>query len=291
MALANSIWYNKTYPQPTVSFQDTVANQYLSTIQGLDFSNSSAVNTINSWAAENTNNKIPSILKMLSPGDVMVLVNAIYFNGTWMHSFDATQTKTQPFYPTGGKTVNTPFMSQTQTLRTSFGTGFTLAELPYGAGQGFDMLVALPTDQTIPITQFAQGLDATTLANAYSQLDSTPIELSLPKWEYSYTVENLGSELTKMGMGIAFGSGADFSRMYPGGGVDISKVIHKAYISVSEQGTEAAAVTAVTMTTVCVPCNPGPIPLNLNHPFVYLITEKQTGLILFMGVVNDPSQH
>ena len=114
------------------------------------------------------------------------------------------------------------------------------------------------------------------------------MELDIPKWEYSYSIDDMKPELTSLGMGIAFGSNADFSAMYnlEQGSSNISKAIHKTYIKVNEEGTEAAAVTAIGMelTTVAAP----PV-IKIDHPFLYTIVEKQTGAILFTGIVNDPS--
>ena len=288
LSLANSIWYNQIAPQPSPAFLDSVSTNYQGTIQALDFNNQASINTINSWVAKNTANKITTIIDQLNSADVMVLINAIYFNGAWTNAFKTSDTKTGPFYLPNGTTVSVPFMNQTMTIRTASTPAFTLAELPYGTAKGFDMYIALPTDQTKPINEFAATLNATALSTAVSGFDSTTVQVILPKWEYYYTMLNMQPELSQLGMGIAFSTAADFSKMYPTTSVAISKVIHKAYIKVSEEGTEAAAVTAVKMTETAVQLPPA---IRADHPFVYFIMEKQTGLILFMGIVNDPSKN
>ena len=289
LSIANSIWYNKTFPQPTAAFGDTVANQFLATLQGLDFSNASSTNTINSWAAKNTGNKIPTIIKSLSADDIMLLINAIYFNGTWLNSFKTSDTHTQPFHLSNGSTVNVPFLNQQVDIRTFTTAAYTLAELPYGTGKAFDMYLAIPNNNG-DVKQLAQSLDATALAASISKLDTAKVRLTIPKWEYAYFIDNMEPELSQMGMGIAFSGAADFANIYPTVPVSITKVIHKTYISVSEEGTQAAAVTAVLMTLTSV-VTPSIQTIVADHPFVYLIVEKQTGTILFIGVVNDPSQH
>jgi len=284
--IANSIWYRNSGPQPAADFLNTISQSYLGAAQALDFSNPSAVNTINSWVAKNTDNLIPKIINGIDPGEIMFLINAIYFNGSWMHGFDPGATQTAAFHLSNGNMVNVPFMNQQTTLDIYSDSALDLLELPYGTGKAFDMYLVLPRTNT-PINTFAATLNATTLNNAFSHLDSAKIDLSIPKWEYSYNIDNMEPELAALGMGIAFSNLADFTSMYPGGGASISRVVHKTYIQVSETGTKAAAVTAVGMTTTAYI---QPLQLTFDHPFVYLIREKQTGMILFIGVVNDPSQ-
>jgi serpin B len=118
-------------------------------------------------------------------------------------------------------------------------------------------------------------------------MDSSILQLQMPKWEYSYEVKNMEPELSMLGMGIAFGNNADFSKIYDPAQtkVYISKAIHKTYIKVDEEGTEAAAVTAFGMTTTAILL---PNIFKLDHPFIYAIVEKQTGAVLFLGTVNEP---
>jgi serine protease inhibitor len=291
LSLANSIWYAQGGPQPAPAFLNTAQTDYLGLVQSLDFANPASVNTINSWVAKNTDNYIPTIINQLNASDLMLLINAIYFDGAWLNAFQTGNTQNQPFHLTNGSTVSVPFMNQTVSIRASIGSTFTLAELPYGTGKAFDMYLAIPTSTGISINDFAASLDATSLATAISQLDTVDAALTIPKWNYSYAVNQMAPELSQLGMGIAFESGADFSNMYPSASVNISQVIHKTYIKVSEEGTQAAAATAVVVTYTAMPGgHPQPVPIVADHPFVYLIVEKQTGTILFIGVVNDPSQ-
>lgn len=288
LSLANSIWYAQSGPQPAAAFLNTARTDFIGAVQALDFNNPASVNTINSWVAKNTDNYIPTIIKALDPTEVMVLINAIYFNGAWLNAFPAANTNNQSFHLTGGGQESVPFMNETATIRASLGSKFTLAELPYGTGNAFDMYLAIPTDPSQPIDSFAASLDAGTIATAIAQLDSVRADLTIPKWSYSYSLDPMNDELTQMGMGIAFGGNADFSAMYPTAHVNLSKVIHKTYIQVSEEGTQAAAVTAVVgVTSIANPTT----PITANHPFVYLIAERQTGTILFIGVLNDPAQN
>lgn len=286
LSIANSIFYSDKGPQPAPAFLDSTKTNYLGAMQALDFSQSAAsLSTINSWVAKNTKNKIPTILDQLDPYTVMVLVNAIYFNATWLNAFKPAQTRTMPFTLTGGSTVSTPFMNQEANIRSWFGPTFTLAELPYSTGKGFAMYLVLPNDPARSITDFAASFKGDTLAYAYSRLDSSFVSISLPKWEYSYSIANMKKELKALGMGIAF-EDADFSKMYPTTTVSLSQVAHKTYIKVSEEGTEAAAATAVTVVETSMPMVRA---IKADHPFLYMIAERQTGAVLFVGIVTNPS--
>ena len=149
------------------------------------------------------------------------------------------------------------------------------------------MYLIVPNNQKT-VADLASTIDEIALTNAIAQLDSQSVMLSLPKWEYAYSIEDMKPYLSQLGMGIALGGSADFSNMYPVGPGDIaiSKAIHKTYIKVSEQGTEAAAVTVIGMELTSISA---PRPLTLDHSFLYVIREKQTGIILFIGIVADPS--
>jgi serpin B len=288
LSIANSIWYATKFPAPAPGFKDSMTNSYQGAVQPLDFTNPGSLNTINSWVSKNTAGKIPQLLKQLDPALVMLLVNAVYFNGSWLHGFPSSATQNGPFFTSTGSTATVPFMTQTALLRLHSDSNLIMVEMPYGTGEAFDMYLVLPVSRTQPINSFVSGLNATTLGQTLNTLDSAKIDLTMPKWEYSYGIDNMEPELTALGMGIAFSDHANFTTMYPGEQTNISQVIHKTYISVSENGTVAAAVTGVGMATTSAPAT---LAVKFDHPFVYLIREKTTGLILFIGVVNDPSQH
>jgi serpin B len=289
--IANSIWYRNNGIQPLPDFLNTVQHNYDAQIQSLDFNNPSAVNTINSWVAQKTNNKIPSVLDKIDPSDIMFLINAIYFNGAWMHSFKTANTHNLDFHLYGGNTVSVPFMSAEMTLLTNINPSFTLVDIPYGGGKSYDMYILLPKKNDQPITDFAAALDQTTLTNALSNLDSQGVTLNLPKWEYAYNIDDMKPHLAQLGMGIAFGNTADLSNMYPKSPdpIYISRALHKTYIKVSEQGTEAAAATVIGVGQTTAILSP-PV-LTIDHPFIYIIREKQAGSILFLGIVNNPSKN
>jgi serine protease inhibitor len=286
ISIANSIWSNTQQPQPQPSFLTTLLNNYDGFIASLDFTNPRAADRINSWVAQKTNNKILSILQHTDPTDLMYLLNAVYFNGAWQFAFKTTDTHNGTFYLSNGQTIATPFMNQQVSIRAAVTPSFIMAELPYGTGKGYDMYVAAPTDIHQPIAAFASSFDEAALTAALSKLDTASYQLSLPKWEYNYSIMDMTPHLSSLGMGIAFKE-PDFSNMYQNAkGLAITSAIHKTYIKVSEQGTEAAAVTAIGIGLTAFPSHPA---LVFNHPFLYIIREKQTGAILFIGIVTDPS--
>jgi serpin B len=288
LKIANSFWYATKLPAPASGFRDSITDSYQGTAQPIDFTNSGSLNTINSWVSQNTAGKIPQLLKQLDPTLAMLLVNAVYFNGSWLHGFQSSATRNGPFFTSTKNTVTVPYMNQTALLGLHTDSNMIMVEMPYGTGKAFDMYLILPFSRTQPLDSFVSGLNAVTLEHALDNLDSAQIDLSMPKWEYSYGIDNMQPELTALGMGIAFGNNANFSAMYPGQQMNISQVTHKTYISVSENGTTAAAATSIGVVTTAAPAI---LAVKLDHPFVYLIREKSTGLILFIGVVNDASQH
>jgi len=289
MDIANSIWYSNGSLQPIPTFLNTIRNNYNGQVQALDFGGPSAASAINSWIAQKTNDKIKNVLDNTSPSDLMYLVNAIYFNGAWKYAFKPNLTHTAAFYRPGG-TVNVPFMSSgNMSVRVGYDPSLTLVELPYGGGKSCDMYLALPSNKDQSIADFAASFDEARLTSVLPQLDTHNVQINLPKWEYAYSIDDMRPNLAQMGMGIAFGDFADFASMYsvPPGTLYISKAIHKTCIKVSEQGTEAAAATVIGATFTSATANP---TITFDHPFLYILRERQSGAILFIGLVTDPGQ-
>lgn len=286
LSIANSIWYSQNSYQPMPSFLDAVQNNYDASINPVNFADPSSLTKINDWVAGKTNNKIVKIIDNISSNDIMYIINAIYFNGAWKNAFKSSNTSNDNFYLQNGSTKSVPFMKQKLTVNMYKDSLFSMIELPYGGGKSFSMFILKPVDQLKSLNTFSQLLNQEYLKEAISKMDSTTLQLLMPKWECSYKIENMKPELDQLGMGIAFRNDADFSKLYDASQakVFISKAIHKTYIKVSEEGTEAAAVTAIGMGVTAAPV----FNSILDHPFVYAIIEKQTGAILFLGMVNDP---
>jgi serpin B len=283
ISIANSIWYDKAI-LPVPNFLTTNKQFYNAGITPLDFNNPSAVSTINNWVAANTQQKITKIIDAIPSGILMYLVNAIYFKGTWHYKFDANATANAPFYTANGSTVPAPFMYVKNGFDYYGNDTVQMVQLPYGGGN-FNMYALLPNSNSSAL-QLAAKLNAGTFHNWQAHLDSTTLQLYLPKFKYSYSIDDMRPELAGMGMDIAFRDVADFSKMYTVP-THISQAIHKTFIEVNEDGTTAAAVTAIGAGTTSILLPP---TMRFNHPFLYLIQEKTSGVILFMGIINNPTQ-
>ena len=286
LQIANSIWYHNNF---TVEQPFVLTNQqyFDASVTKLDFSSPSAVDIINAWVNEKTNTLIPEIIDQI-PGDaVMYLVNAVYFKGQWRYQFDKTKTQQKPFYLAGGAEIQAPAMSEHESFPFYKGSGFEAIELPYNQGN-YVMSILLPdAGKTVGdvITQLSQA-NWNTWSNQFVDRD---IQLQLPKFKYEYNEKQMKTILSDMGMGIAFDSdNADFTRINSDGGLYISRILHKTFIETNEEGTEAAAVTAVEVGVTSVGPEQ-PYAFIVDRPFVYFIQEKSTGTILFIGTVMNPN--
>ncbi len=280
--IANSIWYRDNF-HVEQNFIDVNKNYYDAEVKALDFADSQAKDIINKWVADNTNNKIKEIVDYISPETVMYLINAIYFKGNWKYEFDSSDTESKPFYLAGGTTKDVLMMQQEGSFNYLTNDLFKAVELPYG-GEKFSMLVLLPNeDKTTDdiINELNENNWNAWLKSFEKVVD---IHIIMPKFKFKYE-KTLNNILIDMGMGIAFSDRADFTKINSGGGIAISNVKHKTYVDVNEEGTEAAAVTSVEMGfTSVVPSN----IFNANKPFVFVIKEKSTNSIIFMGKMAEP---
>lgn len=283
---ANSVWYAKKY-QLQAPFVQTNQTYFGATVQPVDFSSPSAKDAINNWVVTNTQGRIQSILDNTSEDDRLYLLNAIYFKGAWTYRFDQALSKPEAFHYEDGSTKNVSFMTLRQgRYRLHQEARLGVIDLPYGNRQ-FSMTLVVPQG-TATLGEVASQLSSSQLAKWLAASDTIGTELHLPKFRLEYKQE-LKECLAQLGMGIAFDdSRADFSRMLAGNarGLAISQVKHKTYLEVSEEGTEAAAVTAVGITLTT---SAGPPPaLRIDRPFLFLIREKATNTILFVGQLTNP---
>ena len=284
--IANSIWIRNGFPVLD-SFKETVRSYYLAEIANLDFSSPAAVKTINDWCASKTNGKIDTIIEEIPAQMIMYLINALYFNGTWTLEFSKDYSYDGPFMSEQGSSTITRFMMQTGEFAYTANDYFAIAELPYG-NEAFSMVVLLPREGVI-MDKALEGFTLDNWSRWLSGLSSSKSNLTvvLPKFIFKYE-KDLIPTLQAMGMVLPFMEGAaDFGNLSPVGGLYIGLVKQKTYIDVSEKGTEAAAVTIVGVEkTASGPDDP--IPFIVNKPYFYLIREKSTGAILFMGRMIAP---
>jgi serpin B len=281
--IANSIWYRQGF-SVLPEFISTDSSYYKAQIQSLDFSLPGSPQTINNWVNTATNGKITGIINGTIPSDLMMyLINALYFKSTWKESFDASKTKTLPFYLAEGTPVQTSFMTGNIDINSYYDSKVTVFEMPY-SGSKYSMLIVVP-QAGVSLQSLRTAIDSTQWQSWMGSLKASKQQITLPKFQFSYAA-SLNDELTALGMGIAFTNAADFSKISPQQ-LQISRVDHKAYISVDESGTEAAAVTSVgVIATVAPEYSP---TYNVNRPFIFAIREMNSGLILFTGIVNNPT--
>jgi serine protease inhibitor len=280
--IANAVWAREGVPFHAAFF-DAVSAAFDATVESRDFADPATVDAINAWVEASTDGLIDSIVEELDSALVMLLVNAIYFDGAWTTQFDPADTRAQPFRREEGSTVDVPMMTLADVeVNSGFGADYSAVELPYGGG-AYSMVIVVPGEQTTARAWLA-GLDAGEWAALVEGL--TPNELDLlavPKYTVSFDAY-LNDALREMGMDIAFRAGADFTRMSPDGNqLCIDFVRQKTSMEVDERGTRAAAVTAVGMGYVSF------TGFVVDRPFVVAIRERLSGTLLFMGLIGDPT--
>jgi serine protease inhibitor len=277
----NSIWYGQQY-QLQAPFVQANQQYFGATVQPVNFSSPNTKDLINNWVSAQTRGKIPTIVDLTTADDVMYLINALYFKGTWTYRFDPRNTRASLFYPETGAPVSKDFMSLTTgRYRRYQDAQQQVIDLPYGNRQ-FSMTFVVPQGQST-LASLAGRLTRPQLDAWLAATDSTSLELRLPKFRLEYEKELKGA-LAQLGMGSAF-TNANFGRMLAGGstGLVISSVKHKTFLEVNEEGTEAAAATSVQIGITSLPQ-----VVQVNRPFLFLIREKSSGAILFIGQVMNP---
>ncbi len=283
LAIANSLWVRED-----VSFSPEFLQRnrdfYEAEVESLAFSNPSAPQRINAWVDQQTEGKIPEIIDSINPDDILFLINAIYFKGTWSQAFNPNATVDRPFQLVDGSQKQHPMMVQRQTYRYLETAQFQAVSLPYGDGR-LSMYVFLP-NQNSDLGAFYNQLTAENWDEWMRQFNTQPGSLQLPRFkvEYSATLNNVLSEL---GMNTAFEpTRADFSGI-SAASTYISRVQHKTFMEVNEEGTEAAAVTSIAMVAMSAPSEQ-PFQMVVDRPFFYAIRDNQTATILFMGSMVNP---
>ncbi|MFB0516913.1 MAG: serpin family protein [Candidatus Neomarinimicrobiota bacterium] len=287
--IANSIWYRNIWTF-NEDFLVRCRDYFEAVVQGLDFSDPAAADVINAWVKENTNGKIEEIVdKPIDPLTAMFLINALYFKGTWTYEFDPEDTKADEFTRWDGSKVVCRMMSQETDLLYYSNDEFQMVDLPYGDGL-FSMTVLLPKPD-VHVDSLIAYITPDDWQSWISALDTHAVQLELPKLKLKYDLL-MNSILQALGMGVAFDMcQADFSRMlvegaaYPGN-LYIEKVKHKTFVQVDEEGTEAAAVTMVEMGFTSI--GPSSILVRVDRPFVFVIRERTSGALLFMGKIVEP---
>lgn len=286
LEIANSLWAIGRY-QLAPDFEERCRDSYDAEVASLDFGDPGSLQRINSWVKEKTHEKINRIADRLDPESVLMLINAVYFNGKWALPFDPELAEDGDFHLPGGTTVTVPLMHGRDEFSYYENEDVQAVSLPYGKGR-MSMYVALPREGS-DHGAFLQGLDENVWQAWMDGFYDREGELALPRFRVEYE-KVLNDALTAMGMGPAFTGG--FTGMVAQGSDEelfISTVLQKTCVDVSEEGTEAAAVTSVEMQATAVMPSQEPFEMIVDRPFFFAIRDNQTGALLFMGSIVDPS--
>lgn len=284
--IANSIWYRQGF-NVNQMFLD-INNEYFdSRVEGLNFNDRKSADIINKWISEATHGKIKGIISPpIDPLMMMYLVNAIYFKGTWDSEFETSRTQYEPFYLSDGSEIKCDLMNQKSDYSFSRNPDYTMIDMPYGNGS-FSMAAFLPV-AGMGVDELISKLDEESWSKLGTMMSRDEVKLFLPKFKLEYKLK-MNEALQALGMDIAFiPRKADFSGISATGDtLYISEVLHKTFVQVDEKGTEAAAATSVGMMSLsAMPMEP--IVIRFDRPFVYVIYDKTSGTILFIGKIEQP---
>jgi serine protease inhibitor len=286
LTVANALWGQKDY-KFLPEYLTLVRENYGGDLQQVDFATQAeaARKTINAWVESKTKDKIKELIKpgMLDSATRLVLTNAIYFKGKWASPFKAERTQDSPFTLLDGRKVNVPTMSQTDRFGYTETNDIQVLDMPYG-NNDLSMVILLPK-KVDGVKNLEKELAPDNLAGWLARMPRREVQVFFPRFKMASEF-GLAKVLGEMGMPDAFSGKADFSGMTGSRDLFISAVVHKAYVDVNEEGTEAAAATGVTMklTSIGIP----PPVFRADHPFVFLIRDNQTGSILFLGRLESP---
>jgi len=285
LSVANALWAQQGYSF-LPEFVELTKTDYGAGVHDVDFvgATEAARQTINTWVEKQTEDKIKDLLPrgVIGSDTRLVLTNAIYFKGNWQTQFKKEQTRELPFQVAADQKVNAPFMNQSGKFKYLDGDTFQALELPY-AGKDLAMIALLPK-QPDGLAEFEKLLSAAKLVDLLHKMRETEVIMSLPKFKLTSEF-GLKETLSTMGMQLAFSSSADFSGMDGKRDLFLSAVIHKAFVDVNEEGTEAAAATGVAVKALAMRVKP---IFRADHPFLFLIQDQQSGSILFLGRLANP---
>lgn len=276
---ANSIWIKDGFSVKE-NYIANLENSYKAQINVRDFSDNGTVKEINKWCSNKTAGRIPQIIDEISTDQVMFLLNALYFKSSWASAFDRKNTFDAEFHGENGD-AKVPFMHQTETFTYGEMEGNQYVVLPYKSDE-YRMVICLPSENA-EISTLVSSIDADTFRNAVFSRSTAKVALSLPKFRVN-TALNLNGILRALGVQAAFTGAADFSGI-TGSSVAVDEVRQKCFVEVSEEGTEAAAVTSIGVRVTSVMPEDRPVVMNVNRPFVFAIVDSETADILFSGKI------
>ncbi|HEX5169932.1 MAG TPA: serpin family protein [Cyclobacteriaceae bacterium] len=278
LGIANSVWYSDKY-HVKENFSTTIAKYYDGKTTGINFSDEHSKDIINGWVEDKTNGRIKDLINQIASDEVMFLVNAIYFKGDWTYQFDKSKTHDAPFHKIDGSSTSVRMMHSEKVKLLHYSDDkIELLDIPYGNKQ-FNLTVIVPREPA-KLQDLLSDLNVANLSFWLSEADSAKPQLELPKFKMTWKAD-LKEGLKEMGIAMA-GFPDLFEETLP---LEISRVIHQTYLDVNEEGTEAAAATAVGIEQTSI----GPISkIVVDKPFIFLIREKHSEVILFIGQLIDP---
>lgn len=278
---ANALWAHEGLRFDEV-FVRTVKQSYAAEARSLDFNDPSSLAVINEWASEQTEGKINPLLNSddISAATECVISSAVYFKGAWAAPFSRDSTREEPFYLQSGQTRDVPMMQRAGRYQFHQSLEFQAVSLPYGGGR-LSMYIFLPAEGSSP-SELSKRMDNQAWQACLARLEEKHLLLYLPRFRLTYEAD-LSDPLASLGLSIMFASGADFSLMGLGGHY-VEKFKHKTMAEVSEEGTEAAAVSAVMMGRSLPPSR----TLKINRPFFWAIRDNLSGALIFTSVVVEP---
>ena len=280
--IANSIWSAKNF-----DIEDEFVRRnevyFDAEVNELDFGDPLAVDIVNNWVSDKTHQKIETILQGIDPNAVMYLINTIYFKGNWLLEFDPNHTSNNYFILENGEEIKVPTMRQQEDFYVSSNDLFSSVELLYGSGN-FSMHILLP-QRNYNTNDIIDNLNNETWNQLLTEyIKKEDYKVFIPKFKFKYD-KSIINDLKTFGMNLAFTPQADFTSIHKNGGVWFSEVIHKTFIEVNEEGTEAAAVTGMGASLG------GFWGFQVYKPFIFIIKERKTNAILFIGKVMNPLEN
>ena len=286
LQMANALWaaQDRQYQQ---AFLDTLSQNYEAGLKILDFADASAAsNAINTWVAEQTDQKITQLAEpsMFSADTALALTNAVYFKAAWQYPFNEAATAEAPFTLLSGEQQNVPTMHLSETLKVSVTEQLTMVQLPY-AGGTMIMEILMPS---LDLWNSPEGLGQlwSTGAN-YPEMQPVYVSLSMPKFRIETPTMDLIPALNANGMRLAFTDDADFSGISGDQSLYVSTIAQKAFMDVNEQGTEASAATVAVVRPKSASVEE-PLQITIDRPFIFKVRDTATGAILFVGTVMQP---
>ena len=287
-SVANSVWSKQDFSVKG-EFTSAVQEYFDAETASLDFDDPKTLDKINDWVSEKTNERITKIIESINPLDVMYLINAVYFNGSWKYEFDPEETIQYDFFTDLESSIQIEMMNQKNVAGYHISEDVTVLELPYG-NESFSMLFIKPSMANVSIDDIVElQLTKESLAEWQSNITRDSVNYYIPKLELEYKRKMI-PDLQSLGMNQVFIEGAaELDNLFDViDNIFVSNVLHKTFLKMDEEGTEAAGVTAVTVTLESLG-PPQPPTIIFNQPYLLVLKEKETNAILFIGKIGNPS--